>query len=175
MTTDVGLRAFEEGDLGFFDRLSVDPEAGGSFQWVGFRDVRARRRRWEADGYIGADSAALAVVLAGTVGGLASWRVRDRGGPSGVCYEIGVALLPEHRGKGVGTAAHRLLVDYLFRFSTVHRLEALTDAQNLAEQKVLERCGFTREGVLRGAVFQNAAWRDIVVYGLLRDDHATAG
>ena len=34
-------------------------------------------------------------------------------------------------------------VDYLFRFTTVHRLEAGTDADNLAEQKALEHIGFT--------------------------------
>jgi GNAT superfamily N-acetyltransferase len=57
------------------------------------------------------------------------------GGSPGSCYEIGAALLPEHRGRGLGTAAQRLLVDHLFRFTTVHRLEAGTDAGNVAEQK----------------------------------------
>jgi RimJ/RimL family protein N-acetyltransferase len=169
---DVALRAFEEGDLGFLDRLCVDPEALGPFEWSGFRDVRARRRRWEADGYIGVHSTALAVVVGGAVGGIASWRSNDRGGPAGVCYEIGVALLPEHRGRGIGTAAHRRLVDHLFRFTAVHRLEALTDAENIAEQKVLQRIGFAREGLLRGAVFLNGTWRDIVIYALLRGDSA---
>jgi RimJ/RimL family protein N-acetyltransferase len=37
----------------------------------------------------------------------------------------------------------RLLVDYLFRFTTVHRLEAGTEADNVAEQQALERIGFT--------------------------------
>jgi RimJ/RimL family protein N-acetyltransferase len=169
---DVALRAFEEGDLGFLDRLCVDPEALGPFEWSGFRDVRARRRRWETDGYIGAQSTSLAVVVGGAVGGIASWRSSDRGGPAGVCYEIGVALLPEHRGRGIGTAAHRRLVDHLFRFTAVHRLEALTDAENIAEQRLLQRIGFAREGLLRGAVFLNGAWRDIAIYALLRGDGA---
>ncbi len=67
------LRAFCEDDLGFLDRLCTDPKALGPFEWAGFGDVRARRRRWEQDGFIGTDSAALAVVLAdGTVAGIAS-------------------------------------------------------------------------------------------------------
>jgi GNAT superfamily N-acetyltransferase len=77
------------------------------------------------------------------------WRV------AGCCFEIGAALLPEYRGQGLGTVAQQLLVDYLFRFTTVHRLEAGTDADNLAEQKVLERIGFTREGVLRQVAFRD--------------------
>ena len=170
----VALRVFDEGDLWFLDQLCTDPDAVGPFQWTGFSDVRARRRRWEKDGYVGADSTAVAVLIAGAVGGIASWRVRPRGGPKGTCYEIGVALLPEHRGKGLGTAAHRLVVEHLFRYTTAHRLEACTDAENIAEQKVLERVGFTREGHLRGTLFRNGTWRDTLIYGLLRNDHAAS-
>jgi RimJ/RimL family protein N-acetyltransferase len=163
------FRAFGEYDLPFLDRLSTDPEAMGPFEWTGFIDVRARRKRWERDGYIGPESTALAVVLSdGTVAGIATWKEKTRGGPLGVCYEIGLALLPEYRHQGLGTAAQRWLVDHLFKFTTAHRLEALTDAENIAEQKVLERIGFTREGVLRGVVFQNGTWRDEVIYSLLR-------
>ena len=69
---------------------------------------------------------------------------------------------------GVGTAAHRLLVAYLLGYTTAHRLEAWTEAENLAEQRVLERIGFRREGVLREVGWRDGAWRDAVVYGLLR-------
>jgi [ribosomal protein S5]-alanine N-acetyltransferase len=178
--TDVGrhaadgrlaLRAIGAGDLDFLDRLCSDPEALGPFEWPGFGDVRARRRRWEQDGYAGPDSTVLAVVLAdGTAAGIASWSTRNRSQPDrGVCYEIGLALLPEHRGHGLGTAAQRLLVDYLFRFTIVHRLEAITDSENIAEQKALERIGFEREGVMREVAFRDGAWRDAVIYALLRD------
>lgn len=168
----VTLRAFREEDLGFLDRLCADPAALGPFEWAGFTDVRERRRRWERDGYVGTDSTAVAIALAdGTVAGLASWKAAHRGGPErGVCYEIGAALLPEHRGHGLGTEAQRLLVDHLFRFTAAHRLEASTDAENIAEQRILERIGFTREGVLREVLFQNGNWRDAVIYGLLRGE-----
>lgn len=168
----VTLRAFREEDLGFLDRLCTDPAALGPFEWVGFTDVRERRRRWERDGYVGADSTALAIALAnGTVAGLASWKSAHRAGPEhGICYEIGAALLPEHRGHGLGTHAQRLLVNHLFRFTAAHRLEASTDSENTAEQKALERIGFTREGVLREVLFLNGSWRDMVLYALLRSE-----
>ncbi|MGH3141942.1 MAG: GNAT family N-acetyltransferase, partial [Gaiellales bacterium] len=104
--------------------------------------MRTRRRRWEQDGFVAPDSTALAVVSAdGTLIGITSWKAASRGGSPGVCFEIGLALLPEYRGQGLGTTAQRLLVDYLFRFTTVHRLEAGTDADNIAEQKALEHIG----------------------------------
>jgi [ribosomal protein S5]-alanine N-acetyltransferase len=85
-----------------------------------------------------------------------------------VCLEVGAALLPEHRGHGVGTQAQRELVDYLLRYTTAHRLEAWTEAGNVAEQRVLERLGFEREGLLREVGWRDGAWRDAVVYALLR-------
>jgi RimJ/RimL family protein N-acetyltransferase len=85
-------------------------------------------------------------------------------------YTIGIVLLPEYRGKGYGTEAQRQLVDYLFATTPVHRIEAGTEAGNLAEQRSLERVGFQREGVLRAAGYRNGRWVDGVLYGILRDD-----
>jgi ribosomal-protein-alanine N-acetyltransferase len=169
---DLTLRAFREEDLEFLDLLGNDPAALGPFEWFGFGDGRARRRRWKEDGLVGPDSANLAVVSGdGMVIGIVSWKAVGRGGSPGTCLEIGAALLPDYRGRGLGTAAQRLLVDSLFRFTTVHRLEAGTEAGNLAEQKALERLGFTREGVLRQVAFRDGAWRDAVLYGLLRGEY----
>jgi RimJ/RimL family protein N-acetyltransferase len=171
MDVRLALRPFREGDLPFLERLVVDADAVGPFIWTGFKDPQGRRRRWEQDGYLGTDSSALAVVIGdGTVAGIASWRPQDRGGPAGGCHEIGLALLPEHRGRGLGTAGHALLVAHLFDFTLVHRLEALTDAKNVAEQRVLERVGFRRDGLLRGALFRQGAWQDLCVYSRLRGD-----
>jgi RimJ/RimL family protein N-acetyltransferase len=81
-----------------------------------------------------------------------------------------VLLAPEHRGKGAGTAAQRLLVEHLFATTPVHRLSAHTEPANVAEQRCLEKCGFRREGLLRQAGFRGGAWRDVFVYGRLRSD-----
>lgn len=54
------------------------------------------------------------------------------------------------------------------------RLEADTESGNIAEQRALEKSGFTREGVLRSCVFRDGQWRDVVRYSLLRDDIASA-
>ncbi|MFD9092636.1 GNAT family N-acetyltransferase [Streptomyces collinus] len=59
--------------------------------------------------------------------------------------------LTAERGKGYGKHAQRRLVEYLFAHTKVNRVEAGTEVTNIAEQRALERAGFTREGVLRGA------------------------
>ncbi len=83
---------------------------------------------------------------------------------------MGIAILPGARGRGYGTQAHRLLARYLFAHTPVHRIEAATEAGNLAEQRALEKAGFTREGVIRGTGWRDGAWRDGVLYSLLRTD-----
>lgn len=79
-------------------------------------------------------------------------------------------MLPEARGRGYGTQAHRLLARYLFAHTPVHRVEASTEVGNVAEQRTLEKAGFTREGVTRGVGWRDGAWRDGVTYSLLRTD-----
>ena len=165
----VRLRAFTENDLSFLDRLCTDPDILGEFEWPGFTDPRTRRRRWERDGYISDDSSAVAIVHGdGTVVGIATWR--PRGFPAGVTYEIGVGVAPEYRGQGVGTAAQELLVEYLLDHTTAHRIEALTNDGNVAEQRALERLGFRREGLMKGRSFLRGKYVGVLMYGLLRTD-----
>ena len=169
MDNDVSLRPIQEADLEALCRFANDPEAGGEFEWTGFKDPKAVRRRWEEDGWIGAEDARLAVVRSdGAFAGDVSWKDRSLGTTKGVCLEIGIALLPEHRGQGVGTHAQRLLVQYLFDTTPVHRLEAYTEVDNIAEQRALEKSGFEREGVLRELFFRAGAWRSSVVYAQVR-------
>ncbi len=171
MDEKLSLRAFTAADVEFLDRWATDPEAMGEFEWIGFRDAARKRRRFEKDGYISNEHASIAVSLPdGTCVGVASYWPKHHGGPEGGCLEIGIGFLPEHRGQGFGKAAGRQLIDYLFGYTTAHRIEALTDEENVASQIVMERAGLQREGLLRGAYFHRGAWRNLVVYAIVRGD-----
>lgn len=109
----------------------------------------------------------------GALLGGVSWHAVDYGGTvSSSAWNIGIALLPEARGRGAGTLAQRMLVDHLFATTELDRIEASTDVDNLAEQRALEKAGFRREGVLRGAQLRGGIRRDLVHYGLVRGDLA---
>jgi RimJ/RimL family protein N-acetyltransferase len=104
------------------------------------------------------------------VGGV-SWHVVSYGGTLGcLAWNIGIGLVPEARGRGLGSLVQRLLAEYLFATTELDRVEACTDADNLAEQLALEKAGFTREGVLRGAQLRAGRRRNVVQYGILRTD-----
>jgi RimJ/RimL family protein N-acetyltransferase len=66
--------------------------------------------------------------------------------------------------------AQRLLVRYLFAHTQVNGVEATTEITNAADQRALEKAGFTREGVLRGTTFRQGRWHDQVIYSVLRDE-----
>ena len=105
----------------------------------------------------------------GTVG----WhKVLNGPNPESAAWNFGISLVPEARGHGYGVEAQRQLAAYLFETTDVNRVEASTDVENRAEQRALEKAGFTREGVQRGAQFRAGAYHDLVVYSRLRDDPA---
>lgn len=101
--------------------------------------------------------------------GTVSWHAELYGpNPESMAWNIGINLVPDARGHGFGGEAQRLLAERLFATTEVNRVEAMTDVDNHAEQRALEKAGFVREGVLRGAQWRAGGWHDIVVYSLLR-------
>lgn len=166
---DVVLRPVRETDLPLLEGFLTDPEASGEFQWFGWSDAGRWRRRWAENGLLGADGGQLIVVGGGEPVGFVAWR-RSAAAPNAFYWNIGAQLLPGCRGRGFGTRAQRLLVRYLFANTPVVRIEADTESTNVAEQRALEKSGFTPEGVMRSLVFRDGRWRDVVRYSVLRGD-----
>ena len=153
------------------EQFMLDPEAAGTFSWFGWTDPGRMRRRWAENGMLSVDGGQLMVASGTEPLGFVAWR-RIVTVPQSSYWNIGIQLLPRAQGRGVGTQAQRLLARYLFAHTTVHRIWAGTDVGNAAEQRALEKAGFTREGVTRAMGWRDGAWRDGVVYSLLRTDPA---
>jgi ribosomal-protein-alanine N-acetyltransferase len=150
----VPLRPIEEADLNLLRRLDTDPAVCQLFEWTCFRHPGARRRRREKDGRNGRDSPTSPSPWPdGILARIMGWHAIKAGGPGGGCLEIGTPPFPEHRGRELGTAAQRLLVEYLFATKLV----------NLVEQQVLECIGFRREGVMRLAALRRLDRRCLTI------------
>ena len=169
MTT---LRPVVEADVEMLEQQHTGPDAAGEMSWFGFREPGRLARRVAAHDTIASDRGMLAVIDdAGVLVGEVSWHQASNGlPPNGHCWNIGIWIAPEHRGKGFGSEAQRLVAAYLFEHTYYERVEASTEADNVAEQRALEKAGFTREGVLRRACFRGGAWRDMVMYSKLREE-----
>ena len=85
-------------------------------------------------------------------------------------FQIGFAIIPGERGKGYCTEAVKIMVDYLFLSRGIMRIEAGTNVNNTASQRVLEKTGFAKEGVLRKATFTRGKWLDEVLYSIIREE-----
>jgi RimJ/RimL family protein N-acetyltransferase len=169
MSDQVTLRPVAQDDIPVLEKLTWDPAVAGEFAQFGWFDTQLWRRRWAEDRLIGETGGVLMVVRGDERLGFVNWR-RKPTTPAAFHWEMGIALLPDARGRGYGTVAHQLLTRYLFAHTTVHRIEAATEVGNVAEQRTLEKAGFIREGVLRGIGWRDGAWRDGVLYSLLRTD-----
>jgi RimJ/RimL family protein N-acetyltransferase len=122
------------------------------------------------------DSGALTIVAGdGQPAGNVSWHW-THWGPTAAsrCPNIGIWLRPGYRGKGIGAEAQAELARLLFAHTATNRVEASTEVDNVAEQRALERAGFTREGRVRGSMWRAGAHRDSYLYSILRAE-ATAG
>lgn len=166
----VRLRPVAEPDLAMFRRFAIEPGLIG-LDWGGFRDPAAPARRFADDGYLGAEDGRLIVQVApdDDAAGFVSYRSGLYGGVA-KHWEIGIALLPDWRGRGVGWRAQALLCDYLFAHTPAQRIQAGTHPENVAEQRSLEKAGFQLEGMVRACEFRAGAWRDGWLYSRLRDD-----
>jgi RimJ/RimL family protein N-acetyltransferase len=168
MDDEVTLQPVTEDGLSFLERLTCDPAWTGPHEWHGWPEPGALRRSWAENGMLGDAGGVLIVVHGADLAGCVSWR-KTQTGPHCHYWSIGIGLAPEFRGRGYGVAAQRLLARYLFAHTQgVNRVQAETEITNVAEQRALEKAGFTREGVLRGATFRAGKWHDQVLYSVLR-------
>jgi RimJ/RimL family protein N-acetyltransferase len=107
-----------------------------------------------------------------TIGTVGWHQVRYGPNVESAAWNIGIELIPSARGQGYGSEAQRLLAVYLFATTGMSRVEASTDVDNVAEQRALEKAGYRREGVTRGAQFRAGSYHDLVTYAILRGEHA---
>ena len=128
--------------------------------------LAAGRRDWEAGAGV---SFAVLDPAGGTL--LASLGMRLAGLPDRVA-EAGYWVAREARGRGVATHALRLASRWLFEATEIERLQLRADALNVPSQRVAEKAGFTREGVLRSLHHNPRLGRrvDFVIFSLLRSE-----
>jgi RimJ/RimL family protein N-acetyltransferase len=128
-----------------------------------YQYIAACRRGWD-EGTL----ANFAVVDAAAGRLLGSLGIRLADLPPGVA-EAGYWVAREARGRGVATRALRLAARWILEQGEVERLQLRADALNVPSQRVAEKAGFRREGVLRSLHYNPRLGRrvDFVMFSLL--------
>lgn len=82
---------------------------------------------------------------------------------------VAIRLSPKCHGKGYGTEALSAITHFCFENTELQRLWTEVDIRNIASQKMLEKCGYTREGLIRQGKMVST-WCDYYIYGILSGD-----
>jgi RimJ/RimL family protein N-acetyltransferase len=85
---------------------------------------------------------------------------------------ISMAISPQQWGKGYGTEALSLLLNFCFYEINMYRVELSVFSYNTAAIRLYEKVGFTKEGVSRAFMERNGQRYDDIHYGMLRDEWA---
>ena len=81
----------------------------------------------------------------------------------------------EYRSKGYMTDAVKIILQYGFSHLGLERVSASTQENNIASQRVLDKCGFIAEGRERKARYFAGKRHDRLIYGLLTEDYFNQG
>ena len=173
---EVTLRPWSDDDAGALVRRINDPEVALYLDLVPQPYTRADARTWFelcAEGWRTGASATFAIHVDGVEGPVGGIGVRflselDEGGA-----EVGYWVGAEVRGRGIATKATRAVTRWAFdAVPELARMQLRADAQNVASNRVAEKAGFTREGVLRAQRFNVRMGKrvDFVMWSLLREE-----
>lgn len=82
---------------------------------------------------------------------------------------VAIRLAPFCQGKGYGTEALSAITEFCFKNTELQRLWTEVDLRNIPSQKMLKKCGYTKEGLIRQGKMVNT-WCDYYIYGKLVTD-----
>ena len=83
--------------------------------------------------------------------------------------QVAIRLSKEKHGKGYGTEALSAMTKFCFENTELQRLWTKVDVRNIASSRMLEKCGYTKEGLIRQGKMVNT-WCDYYTYGILASD-----
>jgi len=172
----VTLRPWHDDDADALIRRINDPDVAAFLDLVPQPYTAADAHEWvaiTAEGWQNATSATFAVHVEGLDGAVGGVGVRFLSDLDEGCAEVGYWVGADARGRGVATAAPRLAARWAFEnVPELARLQLRAAVENVPSNRVAEKAGFTREGVLRAQRFNVRLKKrvDFVMWSLLREE-----
>ncbi|MDB4949303.1 MAG: acetyltransferase family protein [Gemmatimonadetes bacterium] len=172
LTERLRLRRFTRADLPALIGYRNDPRVARYQSWESFSAD-------EAEAFLAAQSTlqpgtpgtwfqfAAECVDTGALVGDCALHVRGDDARQG---EIGFTLAAAEQGRGYGAEMVRRVLGYAFDDLGLHRVVAVTDAENAAAAALLARVGMRREGHLRQNVWFKGRWGDEFLFAVLREE-----
>lgn len=166
----VYLRALEPEDHLLLHKWRNDEEIGYSFSGTKLFTSTLNEKKWIEDKIFDKTSVSCAICLKDTnefIGCVFLTNI-DLHNRSGHCPTFIGAK--EHWGKGYATDARILILKHAFYDKGLERIWAHVHEDNIGSLRMLEKCNYKREGVLRRASYVNGNFVNFVVMSILRDE-----
>lgn len=163
---DLVLRAIEHKDATLLKEMINNPEIEKMV--IGWSLPVSEQKQIEWINSLRADDIKYIIEIKGIAIGMSSI--------TGLDFKNSVANLnikiknDEYKGKGIGTRTIKLLIKFCFDELNLHCLTANILEYNILSQKLFEKCGFKKDGVLRSRVYKRGKYHDVYAYSLLRSD-----
>jgi RimJ/RimL family protein N-acetyltransferase len=173
---EVTLRPWSQDDAEAIVRRVNDPEIMTYLDLIPQPYTHEDAREWfavTAEGWHAGTSATFGIHVDGIEGAVGGIGVRFLSDIDEGCAEVGYWVGAEARGRGAATTATRAVARWAFEaVPELARLQLRADVQNVASNRVAEKAGFTREGVLRSQRFNARLGKrvDFVMWSLLREE-----
>ncbi|HMS66211.1 MAG TPA: GNAT family N-acetyltransferase [Ignavibacteria bacterium] len=159
------LRKITENDVGDFFNIYSDPEAMKYFGKIPYSTLAEAEMSVQIikSAFNNKDGIRWGITLKPydkLIGSGGFWRIIK----NHFRAEIGYDLLPEYWKKGIMTEAINAMSDFAFNKMNLHSIEANVDPENTGSIRLLEKCGFIKEGHFKESYFFNNKFLDSVIY-----------
>lgn len=165
---DITLRAIEEEDLELLREMMNDPEIEKMTGVVGLPVSRRDQQKW----YDNLSNKDVRLVIDteefGAIGVVMLTDIDYRN--STAQFHSKIATSKNIRGKGYGTKATYALIRYGLLEMNLHLIYSHIVEYNIPSQRVKEKCGFQKDGILRGRAYKNGQYHNMTVWSVTKDD-----
>ena len=167
---DITLRAIESRDLELLLEIINDPEVENMLLGHSFPIPEKHHEEWYKN--LSVNSKELRTVIEtkdhGTIGAVMltdiDWKNRT------ALFHIKIKSDSDIRGKGYGTKAAKAIINYAFEQLNLNLIYSHIIEYNIASQRLHEKCGFVKEGILRERVYKNGEYHNIFSLSIKRNE-----
>ncbi|PWM47660.1 MAG: N-acetyltransferase [Clostridiales bacterium] len=156
------IRTIEEKDLETMHNWNT-ADFCGNYQPFEFESKQSLLKKYNENGFCSNELQILLIEINSKPSGLVYIKFIREG-----IADIGIVLSGDIRKKGLGTIITSATVNFLFSNYNICRIQADTDINNIPAQKVLERAGFEKEGILKKYRYHHGNYSDSVLYSIIR-------
>lgn len=168
--TNVVLRALSMDDVTLLLDLINDPETEAMLGGSSFPVSLEGQEKWIASQIGRTDILRSIVSLKGSEEGVGAVILSDIDHKNGVAQVHIKMDKQKGRGKGYGSDALEAVVRYAFEEMRLNCIYAEVLEYNTISQKLFEKCGFHKDGILRSRVFKGGQFVNVLSYSRLKED-----